>query len=90
MKLETKLRFVVGTTMVALFVSILLSGRNELILLLLTAIQAKVFHVRGVIIMPYGSITLILICMHIYALLGIASNEPNFFLGSSWKFADSI
>ncbi|CAO3655327.1 unnamed protein product [Mucor hiemalis] len=45
MKLETTTsRFVVGAVMITLFLSILLSGKKELIVLLLTGIQIKVFH----------------------------------------------
>lgn len=45
MKVETVSRFAVGALMIILFASILLSGKKELIVLLLTSIQIKVFHV---------------------------------------------
>lgn len=45
MTLEIRLRFIAGITMVVLLISILLSGVNELNLLLMTAIQVKVFQV---------------------------------------------
>lgn len=44
MKVETVSRFAVGALMIILFASILLSGKKELIVLLLTSIQIKVFH----------------------------------------------
>lgn len=46
MILETRLRFAAGITMAVLVIGIILSGVNELNLLLLTCIQVKVFHVR--------------------------------------------